>query len=254
MTTDTVPKQVEHQVELTAGRVTIRGIAKGAGMICPDMATMLAFCATDAAVPDAVLQPVLIDAVADSFNAITIDGDTSTNDACVLMASGASGITVDALDSADGQRFAAAVRRVCLDLAEQIVRDGEGATKLVRIRVDEAADRDEARQVAYAVAHSPLVKTALFAGDPNWGRVLAAVGRAGLDALAIDSVRIWLDDVSIVRDGGRDPEYTEAAGQAVMARDALTVRIALGRGAASVEIMTCDLSYDYVKINAEYRS
>ena len=254
MTTDTVPKQVEHQVELTAGRVTIRGIAKGAGMICPDMATMLAFCATDAAVPDAVLQTVLIDAVADSFNAITIDGDTSTNDACVLMASGASGITVDALDSADGQHFAAAVRRVCLDLAEQIVRDGEGATKLVRIRVDEAADRDEARQVAYAVAHSPLVKTALFAGDPNWGRVLAAVGRAGLDALAIDSVRIWLDDVSIVRDGGRDPEYTEAAGQAVMARDALTVRIALGRGTASVEIMTCDLSYDYVKINAEYRS
>jgi glutamate N-acetyltransferase/amino-acid N-acetyltransferase len=254
MTTDTVPKQVEHQVELTAGRVTIRGIAKGAGMICPDMATMLAFCATDAAVPDAVLQTVLIDAVADSFNAITIDGDTSTNDACVLMASGASGITVDALDSADGQRFAAAVRRVCLDLAEQIVRDGEGATKLVRIRVDEAADRDEARQVAYAVAHSPLVKTALFAGDPNWGRILAAVGRAGLDALAIDSVRIWLDDVSIVRDGGRDPEYTEAAGQAVMARDALTVRIALGRGSESVEVMTCDLSYDYVKINAEYRS
>ena len=254
MTTDTVPKQVEHQVELTAGRVTIRGIAKGAGMICPDMATMLAFCATDAAVPDAVLQTVLIDAVADSFNAITIDGDTSTNDACVLMASGASGITVDALDSADGQRFAAAVRRVCLDLAEQIVRDGEGATKLVRIRVDEAADRDEARQVAYAVAHSPLVKTALFAGDPNWGRILAAVGRAGLDALAIDSVRIWLDDVSIVRDGGRNPEYTEAAGQAVMARDELVLRIALGRGAASVEIMTCDLSYDYVKINAEYRS
>jgi glutamate N-acetyltransferase/amino-acid N-acetyltransferase len=254
MTTDTVPKQVEHQVELTAGRVTIRGIAKGAGMICPDMATMLAFCATDAAVPDAVLQTVLIDAVADSFNAITIDGDTSTNDACVLMASGASGITVDALDSADGQRFAAAVRRVCLDLAEQIVRDGEGATKLVRIRVDEAADRDEARQVAYAVAHSPLVKTALFAGDPNWGRILAAVGRAGLDALAIASVRIWLDEVSIVRDGGRDPEYTEAAGQAVMARDALTVRIALGRGTESVEVMTCDLSYDYVKINAEYRS
>ena len=254
MTTDTEPKQVEHRVDLTAGRVTIRGIAKGAGMICPDMATMLAFCATDAAVPDALLRPVLVDAVADSFNAITIDGDTSTNDACVLMASGASGIRVDALDSADGQRFAAAVRRVCRDLAEQIVRDGEGATKLVRVRVDAAADSDEARQVAYTVAHSPLVKTALFAGDPNWGRILAAVGRAGLAALAIDGVRIWLDDVCIVRDGGRDPEYTEAAGEAVMARDELTLRIALGRGTASVEILTCDLSYDYVKINAEYRS
>lgn len=254
MTTDTVPKQVERQVDLMAGRVTLRGIAKGAGMICPDMATMLAFCATDAAVPDVVLQTLLVDAVADSFNAITIDGDTSTNDACVLMASGASGIRVDALDSADGQRFAAAVRHVCRELAEQIVRDGEGATKLVRVRVDEAADSDEARQVAYTVAHSPLVKTALFAGDPNWGRILAAVGRAGLYALAIDSVRIWLDDVGIVRDGGRDPEYTEVAGQAVMARDELTLRIALGRGTASVEILTCDLSYDYVKINAEYRS
>lgn len=254
MTTDTVPKQAVHTVELQSGVVTIRGIAKGAGMICPDMATMLAFCATDAAVSYALLQQVLDRAVHTSFNAITIDGDTSTNDACVLLASGASGIAIDSLDSDDGRRFADGVRRVCTALAEQIVRDGEGATKLLRIDVEEALDEDEARRVAYTVAHSPLVKTALFAGDPNWGRILAAVGRAGIDALAIDRVRLWLDDICIVRDGGRDPGYTESAGQAVMARDELSLRIGLGRGASVTRVLTCDLSYDYVRINAEYRS
>jgi glutamate N-acetyltransferase/amino-acid N-acetyltransferase len=254
MTTDTMPKQAVREVGLQSGTVTIRGIAKGAGMICPDMATMLAFCATDADVSAELLQRVLDEAVESTFNAITIDGDTSTNDACVLLASGASGITIDALGVDDIRRFTDGVQQVCAELARQIVRDGEGATKLVRVAVEEAIDRDEARRVAYTVAHSPLVKTALFAGDPNWGRILAAVGRAGVDALKIDRVRLWLDDLCIVRDGGRDPGYTEAAGQAVMAKDELTLRIALGRGVKSTEVLTCDLSYDYVKINAEYRS
>jgi glutamate N-acetyltransferase/amino-acid N-acetyltransferase len=176
MTTDTVPKLVTHQVGLSGGVVTLTGIAKGSGMICPDMATMLAYVATDAEVPQAVLQALLQQAVAGSFNAISVDGDTSTNDACVLLASGSSAVRVDAADSADGRRLGDGLNTLCSELAERIVRDGEGATKLVRIRVASAADRDEARTVAYTVAHSPLVKTALFASDPNWGRILAAVG------------------------------------------------------------------------------
>jgi glutamate N-acetyltransferase/amino-acid N-acetyltransferase len=254
MTTDTVPKLVSRTVELSQGTVTVTGIAKGAGMICPDMATMLAYVATDAAVPQSVLQQMLGDAVERSFNTITVDGDTSTNDACVLLASGASGHSVDALDSEDGHRLAQGVRSVCAELAEMIVRDGEGATKLVRIRVESAADGDEARRVAYTVAHSPLVKTALFASDPNWGRILAAVGRAGVSGLVIDRVRIWLGDVCIVSGGGRDPGYTEQAGQAVMAADEIEIRIDLDRGRSSVQVLSCDLSFDYVKINAEYRT
>jgi len=254
MTTDTVPKLVTHQVGLSGGLVTLTGIAKGSGMICPDMATMLAYVATDAEVPQAVLQALLQEAVAGSFNAISVDGDTSTNDACVLLASGRSAVRVDAANSADGQRLGDALNAVCSELAERIVRDGEGATKLVRIRVASAADRAEARTVAYTVAHSPLVKTALFASDPNWGRILAAVGRSGIAELDIDRVRIWLGDVAIVSGGGRDPEYTEAAGQAVMRDSEILIRIDLGRGAATTELLTCDLSYDYVKINAEYRS
>jgi len=254
MTTDTVRKLVSREVAVGGGTIRVTGMAKGAGMICPDMATMLAFVATDAAVDPAVLQRCLEQAVEPSFNAITIDGDTSTNDACVLMATGGSGVVVESADSAEGRALFDAVREVCLALARAIVKDGEGATKLVEIRVEEAADRDEARAVAYTIAHSPLVKTALFASDPNWGRILAAVGRAGLRDLDIRGVRIWLDDVQIVREGGRDPGYTEAAGKAVLARPELAIRVALARGEAATSVLTCDLSFDYVKINAEYRT
>jgi len=254
MTTDTVRKLVSREVAVGDGAIRVTGMAKGAGMICPDMATMLAYVATDAAVPQALLQRCLAQAVEPSFNAITVDGDTSTNDACVLMATGGSGLVIDAEDSPAGRALFDAVREVCLALARAIVKDGEGATKLVEIVVEEAGDRDEASTVAYTIAHSPLVKTALFASDPNWGRILAAVGRAGLRDLDIRGVRIWLDAVSIVRDGGRDPAYTEAAGKAVLAQPEFTIRVALGRGAAATRVLTCDLSFDYVKINAEYRT
>ncbi|MDJ0740322.1 MAG: bifunctional glutamate N-acetyltransferase/amino-acid acetyltransferase ArgJ [Gammaproteobacteria bacterium] len=254
MTTDTVPKLASRRVALSGGTVTLTGIAKGSGMIRPDMATMLAYVATDALLPQALAQPLLRTAVERSFNRITVDGDTSTNDACVLLASGASGVAVDAPDSADGERFAAALNAVCGELAEMIVRDGEGATKLVRLHVTGAADAHEAAAVAYTVAHSPLVKTALFASDPNWGRILAAIGRAGVADLAIERVRIWLGDLCIVSGGGRDPGYSEAAGQAVMDRPEITIAIDLGRGDATTDVLTCDLSYDYVRINAEYRS
>jgi glutamate N-acetyltransferase/amino-acid N-acetyltransferase len=254
MTTDTVRKLVSREVAVGDGAIRVTGMAKGAGMICPDMATMLAFVATDAAVAPALLHECLVAAVEPSFNAITVDGDTSTNDACVLMATGGSGVVVDAADSPAGLALFEAVRDVCLALARAIVKDGEGATKLVTIAVEAAADRDEARAVAYTIAHSPLVKTALFASDPNWGRILAAVGRAGLRDLEIRGVRIWLDDVQIVREGGRDPAYTEAAGKAVVARPEFEIRVALGRGDATTRILTCDLSFDYVKINAEYRT
>ena len=254
MTTDTVSKLVSREVGLSGGAVTVTGIAKGSGMICPDMATMLAYVATDASVPQPLLQEMLRDAVEQSFNAITVDGDTSTNDACVLLASGSAKVAIDSLASDDGRALSQAVQSVCAELAEMIVRDGEGATKLVRVRVASAASDGEARRVAYTVAHSPLVKTALFASDPNWGRILAAVGRAGVDGLDIDRIRIWLGDVCIVSGGGRDPGYTEEAGQAVMAAEEIVIRIDLDRGESKVQVLTCDLSYDYVKINAEYRT
>ncbi len=255
MTTDTVPKLVSRSFECQGKTLTVTGMAKGSGMIRPDMATMLAYVATDAKVEPGLLQECLEQAVAPSFNSITVDGDTSTNDACVLMASGASdcpAITDGA--SAAFVRLCETVLAVCMDLARAIVKDGEGATKLVEILVETAVDVDEARKVAYTIAHSPLVKTALFASDPNWGRILAAVGRAGLDGLDIDVICIWLGDVCIVRDGGRADDYTEQAGQAVMDRDEFTIRVELGRGAAAARVLTCDLSYDYVKINAEYRT
>ncbi len=254
MTTDTVPKTASVRCDLDGRAATVVGMAKGAGMIRPDMATMLAFIATDAAVPRPVLDALLRDAVADTFNAISIDGDTSTNDACVLCAAGTLAAPVVAAGSQAAQALAAAVHEVCEALATAIVRDGEGATKLVTIEVTEARSGSEARAVADTIAHSPLVKTALFAADPNWGRVLAAVGRAGLIDLDIERVHIWLDDCLIVRRGGRDPDYTEAAGRAVMAADAFRIRVALGRGEAMARLMTCDLSYDYVRINAEYRT
>ena len=255
MTTDTRPKLVSRRFDLGGRIATVTGIAKGSGMICPDMATMLAFVATDVAVEPALLKRCLADAVAGSFNAITVDGDTSTNDACVLAATGAlDNPPIADPSSPRAAALAAAVRGVCEALAEAIVRDGEGATKLVTVLVEEARDAAEARRVADAIAHSPLVKTALFASDPNWGRILAAVGRAGVAGLEIGRVRIWLGEVLIVSGGGRAPGYTEAAGEAVMAAPEIGIRVAIGRGAASTRLLTCDLSYDYVRINAEYRT
>ena len=250
-TTDTVAKGAWRSLELDGGTVTVAGIAKGSGMIRPDMATMLAFLATDAAVSAADLQAMLRRAVDASFNRITVDGDTSTNDACVLAATGAAGIHPR---GGDLERLERAVAEVCRDLALRIVADGEGATRLVTVVVEGGRDEAECEVVAFTIAHSPLVKTAVFAGDPNWGRILAAVGRAGLGDLDVEQVEIFLDDVCVARGGGRAPGYREADGAAVMARDAFTIRVVLGRGSASATVWTCDLSYDYVRINAEYRT
>ncbi len=255
MTTDTVPKLVSRTFNHAGSTLTVTGMAKGSGMIRPDMATMLAYVATDAGVDPALLQECLQQAVAPSFNSITVDGDTSTNDACVLMASGTG--AAQEITERDSDAYAGlsdAVRAVCMELARAIVKDGEGATKLVEVLVEGAVDADEARKVAYTIAHSPLVKTALFASDPNWGRILAAVGRAGVEQLDIAAIRIWLGEVCIVRDGGRATDYTEQAGQAVMERDEFTIRVQLGRGDVDTSVLTGDLSYDYVKINAEYRT
>jgi glutamate N-acetyltransferase/amino-acid N-acetyltransferase len=254
MTTDTRPKTAFRSIMLDGHEVAVMGIAKGAGMIQPNMATMLAFIATDANVGAETLQNCLAEVADRTFNCITVDGDTSTNDACVLMATGCSGAPRIDRDSAHYPLFAEAVQAVCGELAEAIVRDGEGATKLMRIHVEQAASETEARGVAKTIAHSPLVKTAFFASDPNWGRILAAVGRSDCPGLDIGKVAIWLDDVCIVEQGGRAPSYTEAAGQAVMARDDITIRVLLGRGTASQRVLTCDFSYDYVRINAEYRT
>ena len=254
MTTDTVPKGVSRQVEIDGKTVTVTGIAKGSGMIHPDMATMLAFIGTDADLAQGLLQSALEQAVGSSFNSITVDGDTSTNDACILLATGASGAHVATADSEACRIFTSALEAVCQQLAQAIIRDGEGATKFVTLEVVEARDESEARQVAFTVAHSPLVKTALFASDPNWGRILAAVGRAGVDGLDVDRVWLTINDVSIARNGGRDPAYTEAQGVEAMSADEITIRIGLGRGDAQARIWTTDLSHDYVRINAEYRS
>jgi len=254
MTTDTRPKWASRRLLLAGRDVTVTGIAKGAGMICPDMATLLAFIATDARVEAAALQELLNEAVVESFNAITVDGDTSTNDACVLLATGQSGVEVALLAAADRQQFSTAVREVCIELAQAIIRDGEGATKFITVAVESGRDERECRQVAYTIAHSPLIKTAFFASDPNWGRILAAIGRAGLAELELERVVIHLDEVCIVRDGGRASDYTETQGQLVMARPAIRIRVALNRGAAAARIWTTDLSFDYVRINAEYRT
>jgi glutamate N-acetyltransferase/amino-acid N-acetyltransferase len=255
MTTDTRPKLRSRQFAVDGVKVTVTGMAKGSGMICPDMATMLAYVATDLKVDPGLLQTCLEQAVQASFNSITVDGDTSTNDACILLASGTSSLpAVTDRDSEAYLRLSDAVSDICMQLAREIVRDGEGATKLVQVQVTQARDTVEARQVAYTIAHSPLVKTALFASDPNWGRILAAVGRAGLEELDIEQVELWLDGVCIVRDGGRAPEYTELAGKQVMDQAEFTIRVDLGRGSVESRVLTCDLSYDYVKINAEYRT
>ena len=254
MTTDTLPKGVSRQVEIDGKTVTITGIAKGSGMIRPDMATMLGFVATDAAIDPHVLYPCLREATDASFNSITVDGDTSTNDACVLMATGRAGNAEITTGTDELRRFQAALTEVMQALAQAIIRDGEGATKFITLRVRGGASHEECRQVAFTVAHSPLVKTAFFASDPNWGRILAAVGRSGLDDLDLTGVDICLDDVRIVRAGEPDPDYTEARGQAVMDREEITVDIQLGRGGFESTVWTTDLSHDYVRINAEYRT
>ncbi len=255
MTTDTRPKYVSRQAIIAGKPVTVTGIAKGAGMICPNMATMLAFIATDAAVDTPTLQAMLHFAVADSFNAITIDGDTSTNDACVVLATGQSGVVVQgsAMDSSQVQ-LQQLLNAVCHELAQSLVHDGEGATKHITIEVKEGRDRAECRQVAYTIAHSPLVKTALFASDPNWGRILAAVGRAGLSDLDVHRVAIAINGIVIVQHGERAASYTEVQGQQAMATTDIAITVQLGRGSEMARIWTTDLSLEYVRINADYRT
>jgi len=254
LTTDTVAKGISEQVQIKGNTVTVTGIAKGSGMIRPDMATMLAYIATDAAVEQAALDRCLEQAVNGSFNRITIDGDTSTNDACVLAATGAVKDTALNTEHADFVILCDAVQRVCRWLAQAVVRDGEGATKFITINVDGGRDSEECLAVAYTVAHSPLVKTAFFASDPNWGRILAAVGRAPVQGFDLSLVDIFLDDVCIVRQGEPAVDYTEQAGQAVMKQSEIAIHVRLGRGDSAEQIWTSDLSYDYVRINAEYRS
>jgi glutamate N-acetyltransferase/amino-acid N-acetyltransferase len=255
MTTDTLPKGSSRKIQVHGAPVTITGITKGAGMIQPNMATMLAFVATDAAVSRAVLETCISEAANRSFNRITVDGDTSTNDACVLLATGQAGHAL--IDSAHGAAYETlreGVTAVFSELAQAIVRDAEGATKFITVEVTGGASESDCLAVAYTVAHSPLVKTAFFASDPNWGRILAAVGRAPLAALDVSRVTIYLNEVCVVRHGGLAADYTEARGQAVMKSPEIRVTIDLGAGAARAQVWTCDFSYDYVRINADYRS
>ncbi|WP_341217793.1 bifunctional glutamate N-acetyltransferase/amino-acid acetyltransferase ArgJ [Neptunomonas phycophila] len=254
MTTDTRPKGATKQIEIDGQTVTISGISKGAGMIMPNMATMLGFIGTDAAVEPQLLQEILTDAANKSFNRITIDGDTSTNDSCMLVATGRSGAIVSSSDTEALNLFVEAINEVMLEIALAIVKDGEGATKLVTVSVESAATQEEALKTAYTVAHSPLVKTALFASDPNWGRILAAVGRAGIENFDLETLKIYLDDVCIVENGGRAASYTEDAGQAVMNQENILIRIVLNRGDVNETVWTTDLSHEYVTINADYRS
>lgn len=248
MTTDTVPKLVSVKEPFA-----ITGIAKGSGMIKPDMATMLSYVATDVKAPMSVLQEALNQAIKKSFNRITVDSDTSTNDACVLIATG-KGLAIDSTDHPAFMDFCKAVTDICLQLAQAIVRDGEGATKFITVSVEQGATEQECLDVAYTIAHSPLVKTAFFASDPNWGRILAAVGRSGIENFDINAVKIYLDDVCIVENGGVADSYTEQQGQEVMNKTDITIRVLLGRGQYQDIVYTSDLSYDYVKINAEYRT
>jgi glutamate N-acetyltransferase / amino-acid N-acetyltransferase len=255
MTTDTLPNAASAHVRIGGAEVTVTGISKGAGMIRPNMATMLGFMATDARI-DAALLPQLARELADaSFNRITVDGDTSTNDSFIVMASQqAAHAPVTSLDSADGQALKAAMLSVAQQLAHAIVRDGEGATKFITVRVDGGRTSDECRLVAYAIAHSPLVKTAFFASDPNLGRILAAVGYAGITDLDQSKISLRLDDVLVAVNGGRNPAYREEDGQRVMKQSEITVHVSLGRGDASDTVWTCDFSHEYVTINADYRS
>jgi glutamate N-acetyltransferase/amino-acid N-acetyltransferase len=254
MTTDTVPKVVSRQFNIDGKSVTLTGMAKGAGMIRPDMATMLAFIATDADIDNSLLQRMLSEAVDQSFHRITVDGDTSTNDACILIATGRGELELSDAKQQTVAAMQAAITDMCMELAQAVIRDAEGITKFITINVEQGTSEAECLQVAYTVAHSPLVKTAFFASDPNWGRILAAVGRAGLSALDVSTVSIYLGDVCIVSQGGRAQDYTEQQGQRVMQQDEITMTIRLARGDAHATVWTSDLSHDYVRINAEYRT
>jgi glutamate N-acetyltransferase/amino-acid N-acetyltransferase len=255
MTTDTVPKACSRQVQLAGSTVTITGISKGAGMIRPNMATMLGFLATDANVAQDVMQQLAFELAEGSFNRATVDGDTSTNDSFVVIATNqAAHAQVTSLASADGQALKAAMLEVARLLAQAIVRDGEGATKFITVRVEGGKTPAECLQVAYAISHSPLVKTAFFASDPNLGRILAAVGYAGIEDLDQTKIDLYLDDVHVAVGGGRNPAYREEDGQRVMKQSEITVRVVLGRGSAADQVWTCDFSHDYVSINADYRS
>ena len=255
MTTDTVPKAFGAQVRIGGTLVSITGISKGAGMIRPNMATMLGFMATDACVSQALMHQLATELAEGSFNRVTVDGDTSTNDSFVVIATNkAAHAPIDSLNSAEGRALKAAMLEVARKLAQAIVRDGEGATKFIAIKVEGGKTQAECRQVAYAIAHSPLVKTAFFASDPNLGRILAAVGYAGISDLDQTSIDLYLDDVHVAVQGGRNPLYREEDGQRVMKQSEITVRVVLGRGDAQDTVWTCDLSHDYVTINADYRS
>jgi glutamate N-acetyltransferase/amino-acid N-acetyltransferase len=254
MTTDTLPKAASRQVTIGGHTVTMTGISKGAGMIKPNMATMLGFVATDAKVAQPVLEH-MVKAVADkSFNCITIDGDTSTNDSFMLIATGAAPLEIGNIDSPEYAALFAAVAALSQELAQMIVRDGEGATKFITIAVEDGTSVEECRKIAYAIGHSPLVKTAFYASDPNLGRILAAIGYAGVNDLDVNKLNLYLDDVWVARNGGRNPDYKEEDGQRVMKQSEITIRVKLGRGTAAATVWTCDFSHEYVSINADYRS
>ncbi|MES2127597.1 MAG: bifunctional glutamate N-acetyltransferase/amino-acid acetyltransferase ArgJ [Pseudomonadota bacterium] len=254
MTTDTQPKAASRRVVIDGHTVTMTGISKGAGMIKPNMATMLGYLAFDAKVAQPVLEELVRHAADHSFNCITIDGDTSTNDSFMLIATGAGTLEINSSDSPAYAALRDAVTDLSRTLAQMIIRDGEGATKFITITVEEGASAEECRKIAYSIAHSPLVKTAFFASDPNLGRILAAIGYAGVDDLDVSKLNMYLDDVWVAKDGGRNPDYLEADGQRVMKQSEITVRVKLARGAAAATVWTCDLSHDYVSINADYRS
>ena len=254
MTTDTVAKWFSAEVMLGVETISITGIAKGSGMICPDMATMLAYVATDLKADQRTLQLLLQETLATSFNCITVDGDTSTNDACALLATGASGVDWESLSASDRDAFSETLKTVMQELAKMIVRDGEGASHFIEIHVEQAKSHQEARQVAYTIAHSPLVKTAFAAADPNWGRVIAAVGRSGLEALDINKVSCFIDDYCLYHRGALDPNYDEATAKAIMDKPEVCLRVSLDRGIEGALIWTSDLTEDYVRINAKYRS
>ena len=254
MTTDTQPKAASRQVSINGHTITLTGISKGAGMIKPNMATMLGFMAMDAKVAQPVLDHLTKEVANRSFNCITIDGDTSTNDSFMVIATGAAALEVNAIDTPEYQALAAAVLGLAQELAQMIIRDGEGATKFITVTVEEGRNVEECRKIAYSIAHSPLVKTAFFASDPNLGRILAAIGYAGVDDLDVTTLNLYLDDVWVAKNGGRNPAYQEADGQRVMQQSEIMVRVKLGRGNADATIWTCDLSHEYVSINADYRS
>ncbi len=251
MTTDIVAKAVSRQVQIGGKTVTVTGISKGSGMIHPNMATMLGYIATDAAIAQPLLQQMVSEAANRSFNCITVDGDTSTNDALMLIATGKSGVSIDA---ANRSALQTVVTEVATALAQAIVRDGEGATKFITIKVEGGRDEAECKKIGYAIAHSPLVKTAFFASDPNLGRILAAIGYAGVGDLDVEKLKLYLDDVLVAENGGRAASYQEEDGQRVMKQSDITIRVVLNRGAVNATLWTCDFSYDYVKINASYRS